>query len=198
VSTVSKGMGAAGKKLDGGGARSRARSPTASVSDGGYGARPHPARIRAGQKFWPRSGRRRRAFVVCKVGLGGVVYGRPVDGASEHVRTTAARLAATRSDGQGRYYSFLAWAPRRYRTWAVVMRIEEARALLVLPEWHPGRPVPFPARLLPRDARRAGVWLTVRVDLSVPAAGQLNLSDLSSCPDPGIVRCPKPIWEPAW
>ena len=83
VSTVPTGMGAAGKKLDGGGARSRARSPSASVSDGAYGDRPHPARIRAGQKFWPRSGRRRTPFVVCKVGLGGVVYGRPVDGAPE-------------------------------------------------------------------------------------------------------------------
>jgi hypothetical protein len=196
VSTVPTGMGAAGKKLDGGGARSRARSPSASVSDGGYGARPHPTRIRAGQKFWPRSGRRRRPFVVCKVGLGGVVYGRPVDGASERVRTTAARLAARRPDGQGRFYSFLAWAPRRYRTWAVVMNIAEARAVLVLPEWHSGRPVPFPARLLPRDARRAGAWLTLRADLSVPAAGQLNLSDLSGCPDPGIVRCPRPTWEP--
>ena len=96
----------------------------------------------------------------------------------------------------GRFYSFLAWAPRRYRTWAVVINVAEARAVLVLPEWHPGHPVPFPARLLPRDARRAEAWLTLRADLSVPAAGQLNLSDLSGCPDPGIVRCPRPTWEP--
>jgi hypothetical protein len=77
------------------------------------------------------------------------------------------------------------------------MSIEDSRAILVLPEWHPGRPVSFPARLLPQDCRRGGGWLALCVDLSVPAAGQLNLSDLSGCPDPGIMRCARPVWEPS-
>jgi hypothetical protein len=185
-------MAAAGKKLHGHGARSKARSPAASVSDGGYGRPPHPVRVRAGQKFWPRAGRRRRAFVVGSVDRGGVVRGRRVDGAREPVRTTLARLAAARGDGQGRHYSFLAWMPREYRTWAAVVEIEGDTAVLVLPEWHPGRPVRLPARLLPPGIGGIGAWLELRADLSVAAAGQLNPSMLSYCADPGSDRCPRP------
>ena len=188
-------MGAAGKKLHRHGARTKARSPAASVSDGGYGAPPHPVRIRAGQRFWPRSGRRRRPIVVCGVGEDGIVRARRIDGDREGVRVSAARLAARRADGQGLYYQFIAWAPRRYRTWAVVVSVDASEATLVLPEWHPARPVRLPSRLMPEGARYANAWLSLRVDLSVSAAGQLNPAGLSACADPGLELCSRPAWR---
>src|SRR5580704_675248 len=143
-------MGAAGKKLNGHGARSSARSPAASVSDGGYGNPPHPAPIRAGQRFWPRSrrpGRPRRSFEVRSVSAGGVVV-RRLDGARERATIAASRLAETTTNGQGRHFQFMGWRPRRYKTWAVVLVVEDARSTLVLPEWHPARPVMLSTRLL--------------------------------------------------
>ncbi len=188
-------MGAAGKKLHGHGARTKARSPAASVSDGGYGAPPHPVRIRAGQRYWPRFGTRRRPIVVCGVDADGVVRARRLDGAGERVRVTAKRLVARRPDGQGRYYQFIAWAPRRYQTWAVVVRADSSETILVLPEWHPARPVRLPSRLLPEGARPMQHWLSLRVDLSVSAAGQLNPAALIVCADPGIELCGRPAWR---
>jgi hypothetical protein len=185
-------MGAAGKKLHGHGARSKASSPAASVSDGGYGAPPHPARVRAGQRFWPRSGRRRAALLVYAVGGDGIIRARRLDGEGRCVRITSQRLTAKRPDGQGRHYQFLAWAPRRYRTWAVVISVESHGAVLVLPEWHPARPVRLPTRLIPPDARQAQAWLSLQADLSVPTAGQLNPAGLRPCTDPGPTRCARP------
>jgi len=188
-------MGAPGRKLHRHGARSKARSPAASVSDAGYGAPPHPVRIRAGQRFWPRSGRRRRPIVVCGIGDDGFVRARRLDGDRERVRVSAARLAARRPDGQGRYYQFIAFAPRRYQTWAVVVRVDTDETTLVLPEWHPARPVRLPSRLLPEQARRPQTWLSLRADLSVSAGGQLNPAELSVCADPGLELCDRPAWR---
>jgi hypothetical protein len=188
-------MGAAGKKLHGHGARRKASSPAASVSDGGYGVPPHPARVRPGQRFWPRSGRRRAAILVCGVGEDGIVRARRLDPEGKRVRITATRLAAERPDGQGRYYQFLAWAPRRYHTWAVVICVEPYAAVLVLPEWHPARPVRLPTGLIPPEARQAQAWLSLQADLSVPTAGQLNPAGLRLCTDPGLARCARPVLE---
>lgn len=117
---------------------------------------------------------------------------RRVDGKKEQLKISAERITATSADGRGRYYSFLAWVPRRYRTWAMVMSVLEDRAILVLPEWHPGRPVSFPARLLPEEARLSGTWLSLTADLSVVAGGQLNPADLMVCEDPGEGQCHRP------
>lgn len=189
-------MAAAGKKLHGHGARSKARSPAGSVSDGGYGRPPHPLRVLAGQRYWPRRAACRRPFAVTARPRNDVVFGVRTDGARERVRATAHRLLAIRADGQGLHYSFLGWETRRYRTWAVVVAISDATATVVLPEWHPGRPLRLPARLLPREAEQGG-WLTVRADLSVPAAGQLNPSGFACCQDPGVERCHRATWRAA-
>lgn len=190
-------MGASGKKLLGHGQRRKATSPAASVRDGGYGNPPHPIRALAGQKYWPLSGPRRRAFVVQSVSSDGLVCARRVDGKRERLKITLQRILATVPDGHGRYYSFLAWTPRRYRTWAAVMEISEGYSTLVLPEWHPARPIIFPTRLLPPQACLRGAWVTLRADLSVAAGGQLNLSELVACEDPGVERCRRPLWRPA-
>jgi hypothetical protein len=188
-------MAAAGKKLRGHGARNRAQSPAASVSDGGYGARPHPTPIRAGQRFWPRSrrtGRRRSPLEVRSVRAGSVVVSR-LDRARERSTIAASRLQAAGPDGQGVEFQFLGWRPRRYATWAVVGAADGDCVMLVLPEWHPGRPVMRLARLLPPGATRPGEWLALEADLSAPYPARLNLSDLERCADPGE-RCPRPIW----
>jgi hypothetical protein len=187
-------MAAAGKKLHGHGARSKARSPAGSASDGGYGRPPHPLRVRAGQRYWPRRAACRRPFAVICVPHSDVVFGVRTDGARERVRTTAHRLLATRADGQGLNYSFLGWESRRYRTWAVVVAIEDAAASVVLPEWHPGRPLWLPARLLPDEAGQ-GCWLALQADLCVAAAGQLNPSGFVCCQDPGPEHCHRPTWR---
>ena len=152
--------------------------------------------MRAGQKYWPLSGKRRQAFIVQSVTTGGVVRGRHTENTSTHVKTTAQRILATKATGEGRYYSFLAWMPRRYQTWAVAMVIDDSHTKLVFPEWHPGRPTVLPTRLLPPDSRYEGAWLTLQADLSVVAGGQLNPSNLCSCEDPGPARCARPTWDP--
>jgi hypothetical protein len=189
-------MGASGKDLRGHGKRRSVNSPSAAVSDGGYGLPPHPARIRPGQKFWSRSspGRQRRPFVVCSIDLP-TAHCRRVDGPRERVPIAVSRLAATRPDEQGAHYQFIAWAPRRYLTWACVTSVDTEQAILVLPEWHPGRPVRFPHRLLPADCRTSGVWLTIKADLSSTSAARLNLDRLARCEDPGRSRCPLPVWQ---
>jgi hypothetical protein len=184
-------MAAAGKKLHGHGARRRARSPAASVSDGGYGPPCHPVRVLVGQRFWPRYGLRRRPFVVFRVAADGTVYGRRLDSAGGRVKSTALRLTATRVDGEGLYYVFLGWSARRYRTWAVLVGSQGGESCLVFPEWHPARCVVFPRRLLPPDAD-AGAWMTVRASLSAVAGGQLNPCAFACCEDPGVERCPRP------
>jgi hypothetical protein len=190
-------MGASGKKLLGHGQRRKSTSPAASVADGRFGSPPHPICARVGQKYWPLAGHRRRAFVVRSVDGDGVVKALRVDGNKERLTIAAERITAIKADGRGRYYSFLAWVPRRYRTWAVVMSVLEEQAILVLPEWHPGRPIHLPARLLPQDARVSGAWLSLKADLSVVAGGQLNPADLVGCEDPGEGQCPRPTWQPA-
>lgn len=190
-------MAGAGKKLHGNGARRKARSPAASVSDGGYGMPPHPVCLRAGQKYWPRSARRRRPFILGTVGRDGIVTARRVDGARERVTIAAVRLLQARADGQGGHYQFLGWTPRRYKTWAVVLTTGSPSATLVVPEWHPARPVTFPVRLLPQSAHRPGAWLVVRADLSASTAGRLSVAAMRHCEDPGEQRCPRPTWTPA-
>lgn len=188
-------MAAAGKKLHGHGASSKARSPAASLSDSGYGRPPHPLRVRAGQRYWPRRAACRRPFAITGAPAGEFVVGVRADGARERVRTSTRRLLATRLDGQGLHYSFLGWQSRRYRTWAIVVELDDAWATVVLPEWHPARPVRLLARLLPAHAG-LGQWLTVRANLCVVAAGQLNPSYFVCCSDPGPDRCHRPAWRP--
>jgi hypothetical protein len=58
----------------------------------------------------------------------------------------------------------------------------------VLREWHPRRPVRFPARLLPAAANRLGAWMSCTADLGSAHRAALNPADLTACGDPGRVR----------
>jgi len=132
---------------------------------------------------------------VRSVSAGSVVVCR-LDRARERGTIAASRLEASGPDGQGVEFRFIGWRSRRYTTWAVVRVVDGDRVTLVLPEWHPARPVSCPARLLPVRSRRPGEWLRFQADLSAPTAARLKLSDAQWCADPGERRCPRPIWTP--
>jgi hypothetical protein len=172
-------MAAAGKKLRGNGARRKSRSPSVSIAYRGLGRPPHPARVHAGQRYWSRVGATRRPIVIQSVGRDGAVLARRVDGALERVRVTRGRLLDVGPDGQGRYFKFLGWSSRRYRTWAVVIEIHGGVGSLILPEWHPAARVALLLRLLPDIAREAGAWLKVSADLSACCAAHLNLAHMA-------------------
>jgi hypothetical protein len=191
-------MGASGKRLAGHGARSKSKSPPAQSKDGGYGLPPHPAALRPGQRYAPRSGKMRGPFQIVRIDrLAARAIARRVEGDREFLNITARQLLALRGDGQGRHYQLQGFAPRRYRTYAVVVVISDDRqAVLVLPEWHPARPVHFPTRLLPSKTRSPGAWLRCTADLSQGRPAQLNLADLVRCDDPGPDICHRSAYLP--
>jgi hypothetical protein len=185
-------MGAAGKSLKGGGARKRNRSPAATVSVGGWGAPPHPLTLRAGQRFFPRRGRQKVPFVIQRVDRDGRVRGKTLDGDISPINLSSKRLLVARPDGRGAHYQWHGWTPRRYRTLAQVVSCGVATATLCVPEWHPGRPVTIPTRLLPRESRAPGSWVSCEASLAEPTAGKLEVHVLDSAeaPEPGIYHPP--------
>lgn len=170
-------MGGAGKKLQGGGARAKHRSPAAQVSDG-YGPLPHPLRLIPGQIFFPRSANgRRRLFSVVRVDAEGVRCQR-LDGRRERFTVSTERLL------DPNHYIFQGYRPRQYRTWALVVTVRGDAATVVVPEWHPERPVTIPARALPPNSCRQEGWLTVTADLSAPHPARLRLIPRVACQPP--------------
>lgn len=185
-------MGVAGKKflrLD----HSKSNSPAAQNKDGGWGQPPHPKTIRRGQQFWPRTGKKRRPFQVRTV-RGDTVTGVRRDD-RETVRYSAMRLLETRPDGHGRYHQFCAYAGGRYPTLAYVHSIQATTAILVLPEWHPRRPVQQPLSVIPRAAREPGSWLRCQADLGAPSAARLNLSQLRPSRPPDFDAYHAPAYD---
>ncbi len=187
-------MGAAGKKYLRI-AHSKSNSPAPQAKDNGYGTPPHPLRVVSGQQFWPRHGDQRRSFVVGRVqARNSLVWGRFLDQDEGKIRVSEQKLLATREDGHGLYFAFAGYMPRRYSTWAQLASIDETTntAVLVLPEWHPSRPVAIPAHLLPVNT--PGAWLSCRADLSAGRAAYLNVADFKIIPDPGPARCHRPAY----
>jgi hypothetical protein len=162
-------------------AHTKALSPRAQAKDAGYGPPPHPLSARAGQHYWPRSGRRRVLLVVRRVERDRVILRSSGESAGS-TSVTLRRLLAQRTDGQGRHYQFQGYSSRRYDTKAYVCSIVDGYAVLCVPEWHPRRPVRFPMRLLPDSGRNAGAWLVLRCDLSASTAARLQPSDLVAIP----------------
>jgi hypothetical protein len=97
----------------------------------------------------------------------------------------------------GRHYRFIGYlAGRRYRTYAHVAGVDREQAFLVLPDWHPRRPVRFPALSLPAAANRPGAWMSCTADLGSAHGAALNLADLTACGDPGPHVCHRPAALP--
>ncbi len=163
-------------------------SPPEQVRDNGFGHPPHPVVIREGMRFFPRKKEPRKPVwpltVRSKPDEHGKVRCRrdeptgPVD-----VVVSASWLLSRRADGQGSHVQFAGWVPRKYRTSAQVIEIVDGLATLILVEWHPSRPVPLDARLLPQEARHAGSWLQLRADLSAGRAAKLSPSHLKVLPE---------------
>lgn len=188
-------MGGSGKKLVGGGSRHKNKTPRPTAALG-VSPTPHPLRVLAGQRYVPLRPRRQRAFTVTRVFADGRVRAAKEDGPREAIKLVSSRLLAAGPDGAGLHYRFIGHRPeRRYRTFACIVAIDEATATLVLPEWHPSRPVEFPARLLPTSA--TGGWLTLTADLGQSRAGALNLADLRACAAPPESGCRRPDPEAA-
>lgn len=166
-------MGSAGHAFI---AHTKALSPLAQCKDGGYGPPPHPKLVRPGQRYWPRAGSSRGVLVVRRIDSGWAVAERLGHSPAQR-RLAVRRLLEVRPDGQGRYYQFQGFSPRRYRTDAYVGSIGAGEVVLCIPEWHPDRAVRLPRRLLPSGAD-VGTWLHVRCDLSASSAGRLQLADL--------------------
>jgi hypothetical protein len=180
-------MGSSGHKFV---AHTKSLSPAAQVKDGGYGLAPHPLRLRLGQVFWPRPPGRRRLLTVRRV-LGPKVIVECISAKDEPRATlSASRLLATRDDGQGRHYQFQGFLARRYATFACVWEVGAGEAVLCLPEWHPGRPVRIPDRLVPAEARTPGAWMRVNCDLSASSAGRLQIADLVATASPELSHKP--------
>lgn len=176
-------------------AHTKALSPSASVRDGGWGDPPHPLEVRPGQRYWPRAGRRRRVFVVKRVSGEEVVVQR-LDGAEERVRLKRARVLATRpEDGQGRHYAFGGCIPRRYATHAALVALDGEQAVLVVPEWHPARPVRLPLRQLPAGGADVGTWYRVTADLGAASAARLSVAGFVAVEDPGPGSAHRPAWS---
>lgn len=141
----------------------------------------------------PLHGRGSRPFRITNHVKSGRVFAVKVDGRQERIELSAERLLAVDESGNGRHYRFIAYlAGRRYRTYAWVAGVGAQQALLVLPEWHPRRPVRFPARLLPAAANRPGAWVSCTADLGSAHGAALNLAHLTACGDPGPQICPRP------
>ena len=183
-------MGGSGKKLSGGGARHKSHTPRPTAALG-HSPIPHPLRLVAGQRFTPLHARRRRPFTLTRVDRDGRVRAVKDDRGREQIELRAARLLAADERGCGIHYRFVGYrAGRRYRTYAYVAGLSGVTATLVLPDWHPLRIVPYPARLLP--GARAGAWLELTADLGQARAGALNPANLRIRTDPGEKVCHRP------
>jgi hypothetical protein len=175
-------------------AHRKSSSPSAQVSDGGWGLPPHPLAARSGQRYWPRHAKRKLTLQLARVN-GTSTEARRVDDVHQKLRVSVDRLLAVRPDGQGELYQFAGFAPRRYSTFAYVAAMDDAQATLVLPEWHPARPASVPARWLPAGSG-AGTWLSCRADLSATSAGRLAIERLAASTDPGPAVAHRPTYVP--
>src|ERR1700679_938271 len=177
-------MGASGKKLRGHGAPHKQNSPAPTPASDGWEPVPHRRRVINGQRYSPHTGKRRRPFTVTSHLTSGAVFAVKVDGRQERVRLSAERLLAAGEDGLGTHYPFIAYtAARRYRTYAYLVSIEDRQAQLLIPDWHPRRPVRLPAALLPDGAREPGAWIACTADLGQAHGAKLNLAQLTACAD---------------
>lgn len=99
-----------------GGVHSKARSPAGSVSDRGYGRPPHPLRVQAGSAT---------GLAGLRVGDHSLSPARRVTMSSSESAPTARGSACGQQPTARLNYSFLGWEPRRYRTWAIVVALDD-------------------------------------------------------------------------
>jgi hypothetical protein len=168
------------------------------LKDSCYGRPPHPICIRRGQLYWPRNARNgRHQFRVVRTLTDGHAQVRRTDGAGQPISVSTVRLLAVDEHGDGNFYRFMGWTPGRYRTWVCAAGYdrEGEMLVLVLPEWHPRRPVLVLKQSLPFAVTGPGEWMIATADLSAPYPARLKLAILSPYRDPGRTVCPAPAWR---
>jgi hypothetical protein len=136
----------------------------------------HPARIRPGQMFFPRKGRRRLRVTVKRLDGEWVRVIRE-DGTESSL--TLDGLLARDEDGNGHHYRFHGWRfrPRGYRTELRVIDVsaESGRCVLRLPEWDPDTDVEEALTVLPEELRTPGGTGSCMANLASSSAAGLGI-----------------------
>jgi len=149
----------------------------------------HPARIRAGQLFFPRRGAQRLRLTIKSIDGEWVRVARE-DGSEGNVALD--QLLACDEAGNGAHYRFHGWKrlPRGYRTEMIVasVSVEDARCMLVLPEWDPNAEIEEPLSTLPADLRKAGATGSCRADLTSQSVAGLSIHSCSTAKVKGLSR----------
>lgn len=148
----------------------------------------HPTRIRPGQLFFSRKGKRLR-LTVKRVDGEWVRVSRE-DGSEGNVALD--RLLACDEVGNGIHYRFHGWKrlPRGYRTEMLVVSVSEKAGgcILILPEWDPSVEVEEALSLLRAELRRPGATGSCRADLSSQSAAALEIHGCSTAKVRGLSR----------
>jgi hypothetical protein len=149
----------------------------------------HPARIRAGQLFFPRRGAQRLRLTVKSVDGEWVRVARE-DGSEGNVALD--QLLARDEGGNGIHYRFHGWKhlPRGYRTEMIVTSIAEdgGKCILALPEWDPGAEIEELLSALPDELRRIGATGSCRADLTSQSVAGLGIHACSTTRVKGLSR----------
>lgn len=149
----------------------------------------HPERIRPGQVFFPRVGRRRRPMTVRSVE--GEWVRVTLDDLSER-RLALDRLLAVDRAGVGAHYRFQGWKPRArgYRAAISVVAVDAARGRcrLVLPEWDATTEVDDLLSVLPATMREVGATGSCMANLASPSAGGLGIHSCRPTAPRGLSR----------
>ncbi len=149
----------------------------------------HPARIRAGQLFFPRKGAQRLRLAVKRVDGEWVRVIRE-DGSEGNVALD--QLLARDEAGDGINYRFHGWKrlARGYRTEMIVASVSEVgvRCMLVLPEWDPSTEIEELLSTLPAELRRSGATGSCRADLTSQSVAALDIHSCSTAKVKGLSR----------
>src|SRR5215213_4541412 len=149
----------------------------------------HPARIRAGQRFFPRRGAQRLRFTVKRIDREWVRVDRE-DGSEGNVALD--QLLARDAAGNGVHYRFHGWRhlPRGYRTEMIVASVCETdgRCVLVLPEWDPSAEIEELLTVLPEGLRSSGSRGTCRANLASQSIAELGIHACGTAKVKGLSR----------
>jgi hypothetical protein len=84
------------------------------------------------------------------------------------------RLLAVDSAGHGRHYRFVGWAPRKYRTHALVLSHDHPWARLLIPEWSRSLPVSVSSGSLRELEPAAGDWIACQAELAADSTARVS------------------------
>ena len=102
------------------------------------------------------------------------------------------RLLAHNESGDGIHYRFHGWKrlPRGYRTemLVVAVAVEDARCILILPEWDPSTEIAELLSVLPVELQNPGASGSCRADLTSQSTAGLDIHSCSTAKVKGLSR----------